>query len=99
MKGHGHKLAWILGLLALAGLATLLRAADKPAPQHPSLAGTWTLNEDMTARPRADDQQKAPPSNGYGGGVGRPRGGGARGGGGGVSRGGPGARGRPPPGE
>jgi hypothetical protein len=81
MKGHGHKLAWILGLLALAGIATLLRAADKAAPQHPSLAGTWTLNEDMTARMREDDQQSAPRANGYGGGMGRRGGGGHRGGG------------------
>src|SRR3954454_12749901 len=82
MKGHGHKLAWILGLLALAGVATLLRAADKAAPQHPSLAGTWTLNEDMTARMREDDQKNAPRANGYGGGMGRHGGGGPRGGGG-----------------
>jgi len=82
MKGHGHKLTWILGLLALAGVATLLRAADKAAPQHPSLAGTWALNEDMTARMREDDQQKAPRANGYGGGMGRHGGGGPRGGGG-----------------
>src|SRR3954466_13710893 len=91
MKGHGHKLTWILGLLALAGVATLLRAADKAAPQHPSLAGAWTLNEDMTARMREDDQQKAPRANG--GGTGRhggrgPGGGGGAGGGGGPAGGG-----------
>jgi hypothetical protein len=82
MKGRGRKLAWILGLLALAGMATLLRAADKAAPQHPSLAGTWTLNEDLTARMRENDQQSAPHGGGFGGGMGR------RGGGGGGRRGG-----------
>jgi len=80
MKGRGRKLAWILGLLALAGMATLLRAADKAAPQHPSLAGTWTLNEDLTARMRENDQQSAPHGGGFGGGMGR------RGGGGGGRR-------------
>src|SRR3982750_2303021 len=82
MKAQGHKLAWIFGLLALAGLATLLPAADQPVPQHPSLAGTWTLNEDITARLREDDQKSAPRANGYGGGRGRQGGGGPRGGGG-----------------
>lgn len=83
MKAQGRKLAWILGLLVLAGVATLLRADDKAAPRHPSLAGTWTLNEDMTARMREDDQQSAPRGNGgYGGGMGRRGGGGHRGGGG-----------------
>jgi len=80
MKGRGRKLAWILGLLALAGMATLLRAADQAAPQHPSLAGTWTLNEDLTARMRENEQQSAPHSGGFGGGMGR------RGGGGGGGR-------------
>jgi hypothetical protein len=83
MQGRGRKLAWILGLLALAGMATILRAADKAAPQHPSLAGTWTLNEDLTARMRENDQQSAPHGGGgFGGGMGR------RGGGGGGRRGG-----------
>lgn len=82
MKAHGRKLAWIFGLLALAGFAALLRAADQAAPPHPSLAGTWTLNEDMTARMREDDQQNAPRGGGYGGGMGRHGGGGRRGGGG-----------------
>lgn len=83
MRAHGRKLAWILGLLALAAAVTLLRADDKPAPQHPSLAGSWTLNEDMTARMREDDQQSAPRGNGgYGGGMGRRGGGGHRAGGG-----------------
>jgi hypothetical protein len=79
MQGSGRKLVWILGLLALAGMATLLRAADKAAP-HPSLAGTWTLNEDLTARMRENDQQSAPHGGGFGGGMGR------RGGGGGGGR-------------
>jgi hypothetical protein len=83
MKGHGRKLAWLLALLALAGTATLLQAADKAAPQHPSLAGTWTLNEDLTARMRENDQQSAP-HNGSGGGFGRRGGGGGRRGGGGY---------------
>ncbi len=81
MKGYGRKLAWLLGLIALAGMATLLQAADKAAPQHPSLAGTWTLDEDLTARMRENDQQAAPRGN-SGGGLGR------RGGGGGGRRGG-----------
>ncbi len=83
MKGYGRKLAWPLGLLALAGMATLLPAADKAAPQHPSLAGTWTLNEDLTARMRENDQQSSP-RNGSGGGFGRRGGGGGRRGGGGY---------------
>ncbi len=97
MKGHGRKLAWIFGLLALAGWATLLRAADKPAPQqHPSLAGTWTLNEDLTARMREDDQQGAPRSGGgFGGGMGRRGGGGGRRGGGRYPGGSPGGAERP----
>ena len=82
MKGHGRKLAWILGLLALAGIATLLRAADKAAPPHPGLAGTWTLNDDLTARMREDDQQSAPHGGGSGGGMGRRDGGGGHRGGG-----------------
>jgi hypothetical protein len=83
MQGRERKLAWTLGLLALAGMATLLHAADKAAPQHPSLAGTWTLNEDLTARMRENDQQSAPHGGGgFGGGMGR------RGGGGGGRRGG-----------
>jgi hypothetical protein len=88
MKAHGRKLAWILGLLALAGVVTLLRADDKAAPRHPSLAGAWTLNEDMTARMREDDQQSSPRSNGYGGGMGRHGGGGGHRGGGGRYPGG-----------
>jgi hypothetical protein len=90
MTRRGHKLAWTLGLIALAGMAALLRAADtKPAPPRPSLAGTWTLNEDMTARMREDDQQSAP-RGGLGGGMGRRggRGGGGRRGGGGFPGGG-----------
>jgi hypothetical protein len=83
---RGRKLSWTFGLLALAGTATLLRAADKAAPQHPSLAGTWTLNEDLTARMREDDQQSAPRAGGFGGGMGR------RGGGGGGGRRGGGGR-------
>ena len=89
MKGHGRKLAWLLALLALAGTATLLRAADKAAPQHPSLAGTWTLNEDLTARMRENDQQSSSPRSGSGG-FGR------RGGGGGDRRGGGRYPGGPP---
>lgn len=79
MKRLKNKLAWTLGLLALAGMATLLRAADKAAPKHPTLAGTWTLNEDLTARMRENDQQNAPRG---GSGSGMRRGGGGRRGGG-----------------
>jgi hypothetical protein len=94
MKARGRKLAWALGLLALAGAATLLRAAEKPEARHPSLAGTWTLNEDLTARMRENDQQGAPHGGGFGGGgMGRRgggRGGGRRGGGGFPGGGSPG---------
>jgi hypothetical protein len=103
MKTRGRKLAWTLGLLALAGTATLLRAADKPGTRHPNLAGTWTLNEDLTARMREDDQQSAPRSGGGfgGGGMGRRGGGGGRRGGGGRPPGGTGGPGGEPrePGE
>jgi hypothetical protein len=86
MNRRGHKLAWTLGLTALAGMAALLQAADiKTATQRPNLTGTWTLNEDMTARMREDDQQSAPRAGG-GGGMGRH--GGGRGGGGGRRGGG-----------
>jgi hypothetical protein len=92
MNGRRHRLAWTFGLLALAGMATLLRAADdKAATQHPKLAGTWTLDEDLTARMRENDQQAAP-RGGFGGGMGRHGGGrgGGRRGGGGFPGGGPG---------
>src|SRR3954469_25136858 len=46
-----------LGLLALTTTAALVSAAGKTAPQHPGLQGTWTLNEDLTARLRASDPQ------------------------------------------
>ena len=72
------------GLLALAGTAAVLSAAsaEPPSPaQPPSLQGTWTLNEDLTARMREDDQQHGT-KKGSGGGFGR-HGGGRRGGGGG----------------
>ena len=80
MNARGRKLAWALGLVALTGMAALLRAAEKTEARHPSLAGTWTLNEDLTARMRENDQQSAPKGNGGGGGFGR------RGGGGGGGR-------------
>jgi hypothetical protein len=83
MKARGRKLAWTLGLLALAGTATLLQAANKTEARHPGLAGTWTLNEDLTARMRESDQPSAPHSGGFGGGMGR-----HGGGGGGRQRGG-----------
>jgi hypothetical protein len=77
------------GLLALAGTAAVLSAAsaEPPSPaQPPSLQGTWTLNEDLTARMREDDQQHGT-KKGFGGGSGR-HGGGRRGGGGGGQGGG-----------
>ena len=99
MRGHGRKLAWIFGLLALAGLATLLRAAEKAAPKHPTLTGTWTLNEDLTARMRENDQQSAPRGGGFGGGMGRRGGGGGRRGGGRYPGGSPGGGTEAPGGE
>jgi hypothetical protein len=99
MSIRGRKLEWTLGLLALA-LATLrpATAADQGSTQHPSLQGTWTLNEDLTARMRENDQQQQRGSgggasggmgrHGGGGGGGGGRGGGRRGGGGGFPGGG-----------
>lgn len=54
----------------------------KPRRNLPTLTGTWTLNEDLTARMREDDQQGAPHGGGFGGGMGRRGGGGGRRGGG-----------------
>jgi hypothetical protein len=57
-------------------------AAGQNAAQHPSLQGTWTLNEDLTARLReSDQQQRTPYERPEGGGMGRH--GGQRGDGGG----------------
>jgi hypothetical protein len=88
----------ILALLALAATATLLSgaAAGKPEPRHPSLQGTWTLNEDLTARMR-----ESAPRGGFEGGRGRHGGGGGggrRGGGGGFPGGPPGGGGMEGPG-
>jgi hypothetical protein len=93
-----------LGLLALAGTAAILPAAgpaatsvsaDSASPAHtPSLEGTWTLNEDLTARMRETDQQHGD-KRGAGGGFGH-RGGGGRRGGGSGQPGEPGEPGEPP---
>src|ERR1700710_2635405 len=84
-----------LGLLALAGTAGILPAAGPAAsagPTHsPSLEGTWTLNEDLTARMRESDQQRGGRAD-AGGGFGH-RGGGRRGSG---QPGEPGEPGEPP---
>lgn len=75
-----------MGLVALSAVAVLFSAAaSDPAPsQHPSLQGTWNLNEDLTARMRQDDAaQGGTPGGSHGGGMGR------HGGGGGRRRGGP----------
>lgn len=79
MAREARGLEWAIGLVALTGTAVLLSAAasDRAQPQHPSLQGTWTLNEDLTARMRQDDQaQNAPRGGGHGGGMGRHGGGG-----------------------
>jgi hypothetical protein len=99
MSKRGRRLEWTLGLLALA-LATLLpaSAADPGSTRHPSLQGTWTLDEDLTARMRENDQQQHGSRGGSSGGMGRHggggmgggRGGGRRGGGGGFPGGSPG---------
>jgi hypothetical protein len=90
-----------LGLLALAGTAAILPAspaatplpADSASPAHsPSLEGTWTLNEDLTARMRESDQQRDG-KKGAGGGFGHRGGGGRRGTG---QPGEPGEPGEPP---
>jgi hypothetical protein len=91
MSKWGRRLEWTLGLLALA-LATLLpaSAAGQGSARHPSLQGTWTLDEDLTARMREDDQQQHGSQGGFSGGMGRHGGGGGgrRGGGGGFPGGG-----------
>ncbi len=101
MAGRGRKLAWSLGLRILSRvlLAAVLptSAAGQTAEQHSKLQGTWTLNEDLTARMRESDQQQRPPHEGPGGGMGR-HGGGRRGGGGSFPGGSPGG-GMDSPGE
>jgi hypothetical protein len=83
MTGSVKRLEWTIGLTALSALAVLLSAAasDRPEPQHPSLQGTWTLNEDLTARMRQDDQAQNAPRGGDHGGGGMGRHGGGGGGG------------------
>jgi hypothetical protein len=73
----------------------ILPAAESGSPQHPNLQGTWTLNEDLTARMRENDQQQHGSRGGSSesGGMGRHgggRGGGGRRGGGGGGGGFPG---------
>jgi hypothetical protein len=94
MTGRGPKLAWSLGLRVLLRilLAVILptAAAGQNAEQHSRLQGTWTLNEDLTARMRESDQQQRTPHERSGGGMGRHRGGHRGGGGGGFPGGSPG---------
>jgi hypothetical protein len=92
MRGPRRILELTLGLLALATTISMTAtlpaaAADAPA-SPPSLQGTWTLNEDLTARMRESDQQHGAKGgagggfhHGGGGGGGRRGGGGGRGGG------------------
>ncbi|MFY9823167.1 MAG: hypothetical protein WAM82_17425 [Thermoanaerobaculia bacterium] len=83
MKRNARGLEWAVGLVTLAAAAVLFSAAasDRAAPQHPSLQGTWTLNEDLTARMRQDDAAQNGPGGGFhGGGTGRHGGGHRRGG-------------------
>ena len=58
--------------------------ADTASPAHPQPQGTWTLNEDLTARMRETDQQHGD-KRGAGGGFGHRGGGGRRGGGSGQA--------------
>ncbi|HSS77237.1 MAG TPA: hypothetical protein VLV54_10885 [Thermoanaerobaculia bacterium] len=78
MKRPGNELQWAIGLVACLVVAVFFSAAasDKAEPQHPSLQGTWKLNEDLTARMRQDDQSQGGPGAGRGGGMGRHGGGG-----------------------
>jgi hypothetical protein len=80
MTKHARRLEWAIGLVALSAVAVLVSAAagDRTEPQHPSLQGTWKLNEDLTARMRQDDQAQNAPGGGHSG-MGR-RGGGGGGG-------------------
>src|SRR4051794_6242927 len=65
MAGRGRKQAWSLGLRIFSRvlLAAVLptAAAGQTAQQHSRLQGTWTLNEDLTARLRESDQQQHTP--------------------------------------
>jgi len=85
MAGRGRKLARDLGsrVLLRVLMAAILptTAAGQNAEQHSNLQGTWTLNEDLTARMRENDQQESTPHERPGGGMGR-HGGGRRGSGG-----------------
>lgn len=58
--GHAKRLEWALGLVATTAAAVFFSAAAAP-PQHPSLQGTWRLNEDLTARMRLDDAAQGTP--------------------------------------
>jgi len=82
MARPARRLDWAIGLVTLTALAVLLSAAasDRAEPKHPSLQGTWRLNEDMTARMRQDDAAQAGPAEhsgrGQHGDISRRRGGG-----------------------
>jgi len=93
MAGRGRKLARDLGsrVLLRVLMAAILptAAAGQNAEQHSNLQGTWTLNEDLTARMRENDQQESTPHERSGGGMGR-HGGGRRGSGGSFPGGSPG---------
>jgi len=82
MTRRAKRLEWAIGLVASTTVAVILSAAasDRPEPHHPSLQGTWTLNEDLTARMRQDDQAQSSPRGGgdRSGGMGRHGGGGGR---------------------
>src|SRR5882672_11199319 len=83
MTRKGNELQWAMGLVGLTVVAILFSAAasDRALPQHPSLQGTWKLNEDLTARMRQDDPSQGSPGFGRGGGMGGHGGGRRRGGG------------------
>lgn len=90
MAGRGRRLAWALGLRVLTAAILPTLAAGQAAERSPHLQGTWTLDEDLTARLReSDQQQRGGHHEGFGGGMGR-HGGGRRGGGGGFPGGSPG---------
>jgi hypothetical protein len=75
MTGRARRLEWAIGMMALVAAAVFFSAAASDRPPHPNLQGTWTLNEDLTARMRQDDQAQNAPGGGHSG-MGRRGGGG-----------------------
>ena len=88
MTAARGRLGWTWPLLALTLLFSVPVLGRDSTPQRSDLRGTWTLDEDLTARMR---ESSRPPREGR---MGRPPGGGRRpSGGGGPGGGGPGGAG------